>query len=408
MSSIVAVVVDRELHLQLVAAQRVDVLELEVRVLQLAPVMRAACSARGCSRGRGRPSSANTSRTVPRPSTAGRRRRAWSGRRTTRASWRATPRRRISGCAQWWPARTQTPWRPRISATSCGWTPSSANEHERAARARASAGRAASGPGPRAGARARSRRRRARARTRVHADARRATRRRRRARSPRRSASCPPRTSRAARPTSTRRSVDAGDHVPAAEERRHRLEQLAAAVQHADAGRPVGLVAGPGVEVGAERGDVDRQVRHGLRAVDQHDRAGGVRAARDLVDRVDRAEHVGDVGDGDELRARARAARRARRGRAARRRRSARTRARRRPPREHLPRHEVRVVLHLRQRPRGRRRRRWRGPTRSATRLIASVALRVKTVSPGGRAGERGDARRARPRRRSVASAASG
>ena len=34
----------------------------------------------------------------------------------------------MSGCAQWWPARTQTPSRPRISATSCGWTPSSANE----------------------------------------------------------------------------------------------------------------------------------------------------------------------------------------------------------------------------------------------------------------------------------------
>ena len=114
--------------------------------------------------------------------------------------------------------------------------------------------------------------------------------------------------------------ADAGDHVPAAEERRHRLEQLAAAVQHADAGRPVGLVAGPGVEVGAERGDVDRQVRHGLRAVDQHERAGGVRALGDLGDRVDRAEHVGDVGDGDELRAGARAARRARRGRAGRRR----------------------------------------------------------------------------------------
>ena len=96
--------------------------------------------------------------------------------------------------------------------------------------------------------------------------------------------------------------ADAGDHVPAAEERRHRLEQLAAAVQHADAGRPVGLVTGPGVEVGAERGDVDRQVRDGLRAVDQHERAGGVRELGDLGDRVDRAEHVGDVADREQLR----------------------------------------------------------------------------------------------------------
>ena len=54
-------------------------------------------------------------------------------------------------------------------------------------------------------------------------------------------------------------ALDALDHVAAADPRRHRLEQLAAAVQDADAGRAVGLVAGPGVEVGAERLDVDRQ-----------------------------------------------------------------------------------------------------------------------------------------------------
>jgi hypothetical protein len=79
------------------------------------------------------------------------------------------------------------------------------------------------------------------------------------------------------------------------------LEDLAPAVQDADAGRAVGLVRGPRVEVGVDRGEVDRDLRHGLRAVDEHERAGGVRAARDVLDRVDRAEHVGDVGDGDEL-----------------------------------------------------------------------------------------------------------
>ena len=56
---------------------------------------------------------------------------------------------------------------------------------------------------------------------------------------------------RAPRPTSTPRA-GRRDHVAAAEERRHRVEQLAAAVQHADAGRAVGLVAGPGVEVGVD------------------------------------------------------------------------------------------------------------------------------------------------------------
>src|SRR5829696_5087836 len=39
-----------------------------------------------------------------------------------------TPRRRISGCAQWCPARMHTLWRATISATSCGCTPSIANE----------------------------------------------------------------------------------------------------------------------------------------------------------------------------------------------------------------------------------------------------------------------------------------
>src|SRR5262249_19372459 len=34
-----------------------------------------------------------------------------------------TPRRRISGWAQWWPARMATPERSRICATSWGWAP---------------------------------------------------------------------------------------------------------------------------------------------------------------------------------------------------------------------------------------------------------------------------------------------
>jgi hypothetical protein len=47
---------------------------------------------------------------------------------------------------------------------------------------------------------------------------------------------------------------------------------------------------------------VEREVRRGLGAVDQHDRAGRVRAGGDVGDRVDRAEHVGDMGDGEQLR----------------------------------------------------------------------------------------------------------
>ncbi len=49
------------------------------------------------------------------------------------------------------------------------------------------------------------------------------------------------------------------------------------------------LVAAERVEVGAELLDVDRHVRHGLGAVDEHERAGRVGHLDHLADRVDRA-----------------------------------------------------------------------------------------------------------------------
>ena len=83
------------------------------------------------------------------------------------------------------------------------------------------------------------------------------------------------------------------DHVAAALVGRHGFEQGEPAVEHADAGRAVQLVPGEGVEVAAERLHVDRQVRHGLGAVDQHrpPRRVGARSTRS-ADRVDRAERV--------------------------------------------------------------------------------------------------------------------
>ena len=201
-----------------------------------------------------------------------------------------TPSRRMSGWAQWWPARTQTPWRPRISATSCGWTPSSAKE--------TSAPRWAGSRGPwRVQAR-----HRAQALERV-ADELALV---RRGRAPCR---CPA-GSRPRRPrpiASAMFAVPASNFAGLSAQRVSSTETEAimcppvmnggiassssgAAVQDADAGRPVGLVPGPGVEVGVDRAEVDRQLRHGLRAVDDDDRAGGVRAADDLVDRVDRPE----------------------------------------------------------------------------------------------------------------------
>ena len=95
--------------------------------------------------------------------------------------------------------------------------------------------------------------------------------------------------------------VHRGDHVAAGEERRHLLQQLGAAVQHADPGRPHRLVAGPRVEVGSHRGHVHRHVRHRLRAVHQRHRAGGADACGHLRHGVDRPQHVGDVGECHEL-----------------------------------------------------------------------------------------------------------
>ncbi len=54
------------------------------------------------------------------------------------------------------------------------------------------------------------------------------------------------------------------------------LEQLGAAPEHPDPHRAVELVAAEGDEVGAERGDVDGQVRHRLAGVDDDEGPDGV------------------------------------------------------------------------------------------------------------------------------------
>ena len=94
---------------------------------------------------------------------------------------------------------------------------------------------------------------------------------------------------------------DGLDHLAAAEERRHLLQQFPAPPEHADAGRAAHLVPGEAEEVGAERGDVHRHVRHRLGGVHQHQRADRVRPVGDRPDRVDRAEHVGLVHERDQL-----------------------------------------------------------------------------------------------------------
>ena len=98
------------------------------------------------------------------------------------------------------------------------------------------------------------------------------------------------------------------DHRAAGEERRHRVEQLAAAPEHADAGRPEHLVAGEGGEVDAER----RRRRPAGAArdwqasstVERADRVGRARRARatgltvpSTLDDVGEREHLGALGE---------------------------------------------------------------------------------------------------------------
>src|ERR1019366_1243154 len=95
--------------------------------------------------------------------------------------------------------------------------------------------------------------------------------------------------------------ADRQDHVAAPLVGGHLFEQLAPAVENADAGRPVHLVPGQRVEVTAERLHVNGEVGGSLRAVNEDAGPRSVGDLRDGPDRVYRPEHVGDVGDGDEL-----------------------------------------------------------------------------------------------------------
>ena len=94
---------------------------------------------------------------------------------------------------------------------------------------------------------------------------------------------------------------DGLDHLAAAQERRHLVQQFPARPQHPDAGRAAHLVPGEPDEVCTQVLHADRHVRHGLRRVGQHERAHRVRPVRDQLDRVDRAQHVGLVDQRDEL-----------------------------------------------------------------------------------------------------------
>src|SRR5579863_9014643 len=92
------------------------------------------------------------------------------------------------------------------------------------------------------------------------------------------------------------------DHFTPAVEGRQLLEPLALAVEDADSGRSIDLVAGEGIEIDVEVGDVDIEMYGPLRAVDQHRYSAPVSKRYDLLDRRHRPEHIGHMGDRDDLR----------------------------------------------------------------------------------------------------------
>jgi hypothetical protein len=174
-----------------------------------------------------------------------------------------------------------------------------------------------------------------------------------------------------------------GDHAAAAEEGRHPRQRLRPAPEHADAGGAEGLVAGEGVEIDVQRAHILRAVLHGLRAVEQHAGAHLARRGDDGGDIGPRAGDVGALRDGDQPAAIGdeRIARRARS--------SARRRHRHQRQldaaalAQHLPGHEIAVVL-------------GEASTTSspalsvlpkawATRLSAAVVPAVNTISSGRR-----------------------
>ena len=88
------------------------------------------------------------------------------------------------------------------------------------------------------------------------------------------------------------------DHLATAQERRHLLQQLGSCPQRTGAGGTQHLVAAEDVEVGTDVLHVHGQVRHGLCAIDQHQRPHLVRLRHHLLHGGDGAQGVGLVGEG--------------------------------------------------------------------------------------------------------------
>ena len=81
---------------------------------------------------------------------------------------------------------------------------------------------------------------------------------------------------------------------------RHAIEPAPFAIEHPDARGGEDLVSREDIEVGIQRADVHLEMRHGLRPVDEHGYAAAVGRGDDVGHGIDGAQHVGHVGDGHE------------------------------------------------------------------------------------------------------------
>ena len=91
------------------------------------------------------------------------------------------------------------------------------------------------------------------------------------------------------------------DHVTAPHEGRHRFEQFALAIEHAQPRWPTHFVAAKGHKVHIQCLHIDRQVWHTLRAVKHYFGADGMGSMNQLDHRIDRADHVAHMVKAEEL-----------------------------------------------------------------------------------------------------------
>ena len=94
--------------------------------------------------------------------------------------------------------------------------------------------------------------------------------------------------------------ADGANHLTATLIRRQTVEPLLASVEHADARRPIHLVSAESQEVAADVAHVDRYMRCTLRSIHQHGDAMTVSQGRNVLDRIDRAQDVAHMGQTDE------------------------------------------------------------------------------------------------------------